>query len=129
MSEDNQTVLPASFIALYIEPGRNRPRALREHLSATREHPSATREHISARHEFCEDLASMLTENAQTKLWELGVTEHDVLERMLAGLLAGAPVVSQREAVWVVTRLAELLGWPALTADEPLHRAPDAPLG
>ena len=103
MSDDNQTVLPASFIALYIEPGRNRPRA--------------THKHISARHEFCEDLASMLSEKAQTKLWELGVTEHDVLERMLAGLLAGAPVVSQREAVWVVTRLAELLGWPALTAD------------
>ena len=100
MSDDNQTVLPASFIALFVEPGRHKP--------------SATRDHMQTRHEFCEDLASMLTEQAQTKLWELGVTEHDVLERMLRGLRAGEPVVNPREAVWVVTRLAELLDWPAL---------------
>ena len=100
MSDDNQTVLPASFIALFIEPGRHKP--------------SATREHMSARHEFCEDLASMLTDQAQTKLWELGVTEQDVLQRMLQGLRASPAVVADREAVWVVTRLAELLNWPAL---------------
>ena len=100
MSDDNQTVLPASFIALYIEPGRHKP--------------SATREHMSARHEFCEDLASMLTEQAMTKLWELGVTEADVLERMQRGLLGEGSVVSQSEARWVITRLAELLRWPAL---------------
>ena len=98
----SQSVLPASFIALFIEPGRHKP--------------SATREHMAQRYEFCEDLASMLTEQAQTKLWELGVTEHDVLERMLLGLRAGEPVVDAVEALWVVTRLAELLGWPALPA-------------
>ena len=106
MSDDHedvsQSVLPASFIALFIEPGRHKP--------------SATREHMAQRYEFCEDLASMLTEQAQTKLWELGVTEHDVLERMLLGLRAGEPVVDAVEALWVVTRLAELLGWPALPA-------------
>ncbi len=101
-SDDNQTVLPASFIALFIEPGRHKP--------------SATRDHMQARHEFCEDLASMLTEQAQTKLWELGVTERDVLERMLLGLRASPAVVDDREAGWVVTRLAELMGWPALPA-------------
>ena len=113
MSDDNQTVLPASFVALHIEPGRSKA--------------GATREHMATRHEFCEDLASMLTEQAQTKLWELGVTEHDVLERMLRGLRAGQAVVSDREAVWVVTRLAELLGWPALTPDASgsLHPRPD----
>ena len=106
MSDDHedvsQSVLPASFIALFIEPGRHKP--------------SATREHMAQRYEFCEDLASMLTEQAQTRLWELGVTEHDVLERMLLGLRAGEPVVDAVEALWVVTRLAELLGWPALPA-------------
>ena len=104
MSDDSQIVVPASFVAVYTEPGRNKP--------------SATRVHITARHEFCEDLASMLTEQAQTKLWELGVTEQDVLERILLGLRAGAPVVDEREAVWVLTRLAELLGWPALPAGD-----------
>ena len=100
MSDESQIVVPASFVAVYTEPGRNKP--------------SATRVHITTRHEFCEDLASMLTEEAQNKLWQLGVTEHDVLERMLRGLRAGEPVVNDREAVWVVTRLAELLDWPAL---------------
>ena len=100
MREDDQTVLPASFIALFIEPGRHKP--------------GATRKHMAARHEFCEDLASMLTEQAQTRLWDLGVTEHDVLERMLRGLRADDSVVNEREAVWVVRRLAELLNWPAL---------------
>ena len=103
MSDDNQTVLPASFIAIHTEPGRSKP--------------GATRALMSARHDFCEDLATMLTEEAQTKLWQLGVTEHDVLERMLRGLRAGETVVSDREAVWVVTRLAELLDWPALKPD------------
>jgi hypothetical protein len=100
MSEDNQILVPASFIALYLAPGRSRP--------------SAPRQEIAARHEFCDDLAHMLTEQAQTKLWELGVTEEDVLERMLRGLRAPGSVVSEPEAVWVVTRLAELLNWPAL---------------
>jgi hypothetical protein len=100
MCEDSQIVVPASFIALYLEPGRNKP--------------SAPRQEIVARHEFCDDLAHMLTEQAQTKLWELRVTEFDVLERVLRGLRAPGSVVSESEAVWVVTRLAELLSWPAL---------------
>jgi len=100
MSDENQIVVPASFIALFVEPGRSKP--------------SATRQHIALRHEFCEDLASMLTEQAQGKHWELGVTEDEVLERILRGLRADPLVVDEREAVWVVTRLAELLEWPPL---------------
>ncbi len=102
MSEDSQIVVPESFIALYREPGRQKL--------------SAPRAEIAARHEFCDDLAQMLTDQAQTKLWELGVTEPDVLERMLRGLCGDASVVNDKEAVWVTTRLAELLGWPALPA-------------
>ncbi len=98
MSEDSQIVVPPSFVALFIEPGRSRP--------------NAPREHISERHEFCEDLAQMLTEHASTKRWELGVTEGDVLQRMQRGLLEGASGVNPMEAQWVVRRLAELLDWP-----------------
>jgi len=101
-SEDSQVFVPESFIALYRVPGRLK-------LSA----PKAD---IAQRHEFCDDLAQMLTEQAQTKLWELGVTEADVLERMLRGLRTEGSVVNNEEAVWVTTRLAELLGWPALPA-------------
>jgi hypothetical protein len=99
MSDESQIVVPPSFIALYLAPGGTRPQA--------------PRAEIAARHEFCEDLATMLTEHASTKLWELGVAESDVLERMHRGLLAGDAVVTPAEAEWVVRRLAELLGWAA----------------
>jgi hypothetical protein len=101
-SEDSQIVVPESFIALYRQPGRLKL--------------SAPRSEIAQRHEFCDDLAQMLTDQAQTKLWELGVTEADVLQRMLLGLRAEGSVLNDDEAVWVTTRLAELLGWPALSA-------------
>lgn len=99
MSEDSQILVPPSFIALFVPPGGMKPRE--------------SRAHISARYEFCEDLAQMLTETASTKLFELGVTEDDVLARIERGLLAEGGPVDAAEARWVVTRLAELLGWPA----------------
>jgi hypothetical protein len=98
MSETNQLPLPASFVALFVPAGRIKP--------------TAAREEIAARYEFCEDLACALTERAGTLLWELGVTEADVLERMLAGLAGEGSELSGAEARWVVCRLAELLEWP-----------------
>ncbi len=98
MSEEDQIVVPPSFVALFLVPGRSRP--------------GESRAFIAQRHEFCEDLASLLTEQAARLQWDLGVTDADVLERMHRGLLAGEPVVSAAEAQWVVCRLAELLGWP-----------------
>lgn len=99
MSDDSQILVPPSFVALYLAPGQTRP--------------SASRAEITARHEFCEDLATMLTETAADKRWELGVTEADVLERVHRGLLGDASTVSAAEARWVTRRLAELLGWDA----------------
>jgi Fe2+ transport system protein FeoA len=103
MSDESQILVPPSFVALYLAPGRARP--------------SAPRAEVAARHEFCEDLATMLTEHAANKLWELGVTEADVLERMHRGLLGDAAPVNAAEARWVIRRLAELLGWDAPTFD------------
>ena len=96
MSDENQFVVPPSFIALYVEPGRLKPRA--------------PRSEIAERYEFCEDLAQMLTERARTLQWELGVTEDDVLDRCRRGLLAD-DAMPPEQARWVVRRLAELLGW------------------
>jgi hypothetical protein len=45
-------------------------------------------------------------------MFELGVTEEDVLARMGQGLLVPGSVVTADEAGWVVCRLAELLDWP-----------------
>ena len=108
MSDDNQIIVPPSFVALFVPPGRIKP--------------TAGREQIAARYELCEDLAQMLTEQATMKQWELGVTEADVLQRMQRGLLAEAGIVDAAEARWVVRRLAELVGWddPGPEADEDL---------
>ena len=97
MSDDNQTIIPPSFIALFVEPGRTKP--------------SATREHIYARYDLCEDLANLLTEQATNKLWELGITETDVLERIHQGLGDVDIGLTAVEAQWVILRLAEILGW------------------
>jgi hypothetical protein len=97
-SDESQITVPASFTALFMVPGRSRP--------------NAPRDEIAARHEFCEDLANLLTDTAATQQWELGVTEADVLERVHRGLLSGEASVNAPEAQWVVCRLAELLGWP-----------------
>ncbi len=97
MSDESQIEIPPSFIALFVAPGRIKP--------------NAPRAEIQERYEFCEDLASMLTEPAQQRLWELGITEADVLGRMREGLLTGQAVVNEAEAGWVMSRLAELLGW------------------
>ena len=99
MSEDSQLVLPRSFIELYIPPGRIKP--------------TASRNEMGERYEFCEDLASMLTEHASLKLWELGITQSDVLDRIHRGLVVPEAPVSPAEARWVVCRLAEMLEWPA----------------
>lgn len=97
MSDESQIAVPPSFVALYLTPGRIKP--------------SAPREAIEARYEFCEDLATMLTDHAAAKLGELGIDESDVLERVHRGLLLGDAAVSEKEAGWVVRRLAELMNW------------------
>ncbi len=54
MPDDDQTVIPRSFIDLFIPPGGYRPRE--------------PREVVAARYELCEDMAQMLTEHARMKL-------------------------------------------------------------
>jgi hypothetical protein len=97
MSDGNQIIIPPSFVALFVEPGRIKP--------------SATREHIYERYDLCEDLANLLTEQATNKLWELGITEADVLERIHQGLGDVDIGLSAAQAQWVISRLAEILGW------------------
>lgn len=102
MSDDSQILVPRSFIDLFVPPGRLKP--------------TEPREHIAQRYELCEDLAQMLMEPAKARLFGLGITEADVLQRTLHGLHEGA-VVDSAEAAWVVRRLAELLDWPPLPRD------------
>lgn len=95
MSDDYQIEIPASFYALYCDA--------RKRLTA----PMAT---VRQRYEICEDLANHLTEHARGAVQE-GVSEDIVLGRCHLGLCTPEAGVSPPEATWVVTRLAELLGW------------------
>lgn len=97
MNDDSQIEVPPSFVALFVAPGRIKPRE-----------PWAV---IAQRYELCEDLAQMLTDTARTQLWELHATEADVLERIGRGLAAGPLDLTPDETQWVLHRLAELLGW------------------
>lgn len=106
MSDESQIEIPPSFLALYVAPGRQKPRLPRDELAA--------------RYELCEDMAQMLTETARNMEFGLGITEADVLARCLQGLRVEPAVVSEAESVWVVYRLAELLDWPAPEGGAPV---------
>jgi hypothetical protein len=104
--DEDQSPIPASFIALFVPRGRSRP--------------LEPRRAIAARYDLCEDMAQMLTEHARTTLFALSITEALVLERMHQALLTDGAVVGRAEARWIVTRLAELLAWPCPElADDP----------
>lgn len=105
-SAPDQQPLPPSFVALHVPPGRLKP--------------TATRAQMLERYGWCEDLAQMLTETALNQRHALHITETDVLQRIARGLAADPATTSPAEARWVLTRLAELLGWP-LPAPSPEH--------
>ena len=98
MSDENQLIVPPSFIALFIAPGRSRP--------------DAPREHIAARYDLCEDMANVLVAPAQAMAAGQEIDEGGVLQRCHLGLRAAPDTFSAGEAAWVVRRLAELLDWP-----------------
>lgn len=98
MSDTPDFHIPLSFLALYTMP--HRPRL------------TVDRETLAQRYELCEDMSQMLTTTAGEMQWSLGITEDDVLQQCHRGLLGDAAVVSEAEAQWVVSRLAELMGWP-----------------
>lgn len=97
MSDENQIIVPPSFVALFVPPGRIKP--------------TEPRAVIAERYELCEDLAQALVEHAQAVHFDIGADEAEVLLRVRRGLIAPEGVVDGAEAHWVVRRLAELLGW------------------
>ena len=72
---------------------------------------------LQERHEFCEDLAQALVDSSRARLFDLKVTQEDVLVKVLEGLAASEEVLSKAESRWVVRRLAELLNWEPLITD------------
>jgi hypothetical protein len=98
MTEEFQILIPPSFMALYVPPGKTKP--------------TLGQREMAQRYELCEDLANLLTEKAANMQFTLGITEDLVLQQCELGLLAEPAVVAPAEARWVVCRLAELLNWP-----------------
>jgi hypothetical protein len=105
---DNQILVPPSFIALHAD---------------ARGQLRATPDHLRQRYELCEDLANLLVDQAQTLYHVQAPSEAEILRRMHAGLAGGGAGLAPGEAAWVVSRLAELLGWPCPVLPE----AGDAP--
>ena len=97
MENDNQIIIPPSFMALYLEPGRQKP--------------SASHAQVLARYELCEDLANMLIASASNLVHSLNISEKQVLERCRVGLTGEDAVVTETEVDWVLLRLTELLDW------------------
>lgn len=97
MDDPNQIEVPPSFVALFTAPGGHR---LTQPMSAVRQ-----------RYELCEDMAQMLSEQASTAAFRSGAPESEVLAGMQAALSGEDGPLQAREPAWVVTRIAELLGW------------------
>lgn len=97
MDDPNQIEVPASFLALFTAPGGHR---LTQAMATVRE-----------RYELCEDLAQMLCEQASTAAFKSGASEGEVLSGLQTALSAEGGPLQASEPAWVVTRVAELLGW------------------
>ena len=97
MSDDYQIHIPPSFEAVHAD---------------ARGRLTLRRDEFRLRYELSEDMAQMLVEHSQALHHDQGVAEGDILSRTAAGLASPDAGFSPAEAGWVVTRLAELLGWP-----------------
>jgi hypothetical protein len=97
VDDPNQIEVPPSFVALFTPPGGHR---LTQPMA-----------HVRARYELCEDLAQMLCEQASVAAFKSGAPEGEVLAGMQAALSTGSGALPEGEPAWVVTRIAEILGW------------------
>ena len=96
MSDEYQIHIPPSFEAVHAD---------------RRGRLTLRRDEFRQRYELSEDMAQLLVEHSQALHHDQGVAEDEILTRTGAGLASEGSGFSPAEAAWVVTRLAELLGW------------------
>ncbi|MFN0004481.1 MAG: ATPase with chaperone activity [Burkholderiaceae bacterium] len=99
MSNSDQHFIPSSFTDLFKDPSRPYSKA------------SEPFEVILARYDLCEDMAQMLYQPSLNMMGSMNITDTDVIDRTLQGLLVNPDIVSPREAKWILQRLCELLEW------------------
>lgn len=97
MDDSSQIIIPPSFTALYVPPGKTRL--------------TETHAHIAQRYELCEDMATMLSGTAAEQQFKTGCDTTELLQSMASTLAAPGGLLQPNEAHWVVCRLAELLHW------------------
>lgn len=96
MHDDNQILIPPSFLAVF---------------SDARGRLQMGQAEVRARYELCEDLANHLVEQAQTLYHVQAPSEAEILRGIHAGLASPESGVTPAEATWITCRLAELLNW------------------
>jgi len=104
MSDDYQILIPPSFEAVHRDRRGRLALPMRE---------------FRARYELCEDMAQMLVDRSTAVHHDQGVDTDEILARTEAGLASEEAGFTAAEAAWVVTRLAELLGWPHAALEPP----------
>jgi hypothetical protein len=115
--DDSQIHIPDSFIHLFVK--RHQPL------------PRQRAAEIAQRFEVCDDMAAALLPRAQELQFKLGLTEADVIDKLLESLtpLTQGPdaMLGEAEARWVVCHLAEQLGWLEHLGPELRALAPQRP--
>ena len=95
MYDHNQTLVPDSFLALYVRHGQ----------------PLLARKEMEARYEGAELLAEQIAAVVASVPADDPASQGEALGAVKASLLADLLREREPEAAWVVTRAAEICGW------------------
>jgi hypothetical protein len=95
MYDHNQTLVPESFLALYVRHGR----------------PLLERKEMEARYESAESLAEQFAAVVANVPADDAASQREALGAVKASLLADLLQEREPEATWVVTRIAEICQW------------------
>ena len=95
MYDHNQTLVPDSFLALYVRHGR----------------PLLERKEMEARYESAESLAEQFAAVVANVEADDAASQREALAAVKASLLADLLQEREPEATWVVTRAAEICEW------------------
>jgi hypothetical protein len=95
MYDHNQTLVPDSFLALYVRHGR----------------PLLERKEMEARYESAELLAEQIAAVVASIPADDAAEQREALRAVKASLLADLLAEREPEATWVVTRAAEICAW------------------
>jgi hypothetical protein len=95
MYDHNQTLVPESFLALYVRNGR----------------PLLDRNELEARYEIAETLALHIADVAVAVPTEDLDAQREALRSVKTSLVTEPVQVSESEAAWIISRVAEICEW------------------